>query len=47
MKQCKFYIIFSIAIFLTSCGSLKDGFSKRLDVARNDQINFTTVPLLQ
>ena len=26
---------------------LKDGFSKRLDVARNDQINFTTVPLLQ
>ena len=26
---------------------LKDGFSKRLDVARNDQINFTTVPSLQ
>ena len=28
MKQFKFYIFISLAIFLASCGNLKDGFSK-------------------
>ena len=29
MKKFKFYIIFSIAIFLSSCGTIKEGFSSQ------------------
>ena len=29
MKQCKFFIVICIALFLTSCSSLKEGFSNQ------------------
>ena len=29
MKQFKFYIVISIAVFLSSCGTLKEGFSNQ------------------
>ena len=29
MKQCKFFIVICISLFLTSCSSLKEGFSNQ------------------
>ena len=29
MKQFKFYIVISIAVFLSSCSSIKEGFTKK------------------
>mgnify|MGYP001575046214 CR=1 FL=1 len=29
MKQFKFYIVISIAVFLSSCGSIKEGFTNQ------------------